>query len=125
MGIKVEYVGSRSYTEFRYGSKSVGFARGMVRELEDAAIPTIRSLVDNGSTMWKIVGDVVPDKTEAMKATIEPTVEEIVEEVAEEASTDVDYNSMTRAELMALAKERGHTTKNTMKKADLIELLSA
>lgn len=121
MGIKVEYVGSRSYTEFRYGSKAVGFARGMVRELEDAAIPTIRSLVDNGSTMWKIVDDVVPDKTEAMKATIEPTVEEVVEE----SSSDADYESMTRAQLMALAKERGLSTKNTMKKADLIELLSA
>jgi hypothetical protein len=123
MGIKVEYVGARSYTEFRYGNKAVGFARGMVRELEDAAIPTIRQLVDNGSTMWKIVGDTVPDKTEAMKATIEPTVEETV--VEEEESADVDYASMSRAALMSLAKERGHTTKNTMKKADLVELLSA
>ena len=65
-----------------------------------------------------------------MKEAIEPTVvEEIVEEPVVEAeaeeSSDVDYDSMTRAQLMALAKERGHTTKNTMKKADLIELLSA
>lgn len=123
MGIKVEYVGARSYTEFRYaGGKVVGFSRGMVRELEDAAIPTIRQLVDNGSTMWNIIDD-APSQTEAMKATIEPTVEETVVE-AEEAS-DVDYASMSRAALMSLAKERGHTTKNTMKKADLVELLSA
>ena len=122
MGIKVEYVGSRSYTEFRYGSEVIGFARGMVRELEDAAIPTIRSLVDNGSTMWTIVGEDAPaDNTEALKATIEP--EPVAEEVVEDSS--VDYASMTRAELMALAKERGLTTKNTMKKADLVTLLSA
>ena len=122
MGIKVEYVGARSYTEFRYGGKSVGFARGMVRELDDEAIPTIRQLVDSGSNMWKIIDD-APSQTEAMKATIEPTVEETV--VEEEESTDVDYASMSRAALMSLAKERGHTTKNTMKKADLVELLSA
>jgi hypothetical protein len=122
MGIKVQYVGSRSYTEFRLGNKVVGFGHGEIQEMEGAAIPVFRSLVDNGSTMWKIVEDKT-SQTTAMKEAIEPTVEKTV--VEEEESTDVDYESMTRAELMSLAKERGHTTKNTMKKADLIELLSA
>lgn len=131
MGIKVQYVGARSYTEFRLGNKVVGFGHGEIQEMDDSTIPVFRSLVDNGSTMWKIIDD-APSKTEAMKEAIEPTVvEEIVEEPVVEAeaeaeeSSDVDYDSMTRAQLMALAKERGHTTKNTMKKADLIELLSA
>ena len=129
MGIKVQYVGARSYTEFRLGNKVVGFGHGEIQEMDDSTIPVFRSLVDNGSTMWKIIDD-APSKTAAMKEAIEPTVvEEIVEEPVVEAeaeeSSDVDYDSMTRAQLMALAKERGHTTKNTMKKADLIELLSA
>jgi len=129
MGIKVQYVGARSYTEFRLGNKVVGFGHGEIQEMDDSATPVFRSLVDNGSTMWKIIDD-APSKTEAMKEAIEPTVvEEIVEEPVVEAeaeeSSDVDYDSMTRAQLMALAKERGHKTKNTMKKADLIELLSA
>jgi hypothetical protein len=122
MGIKVQYVGSRSYTEFRLGNKVVGFGHGEIQEMEGAAIPVFRSLVDSGSTMWRIVEDKT-SQTTAMKEAIEPTVEETV--VEEEESTDVDYESMTRAELMSLAKERGHTTKNTMKKADLVELLSA
>jgi len=118
MGLKVEYVGSRSYTEFHYKGRAIGFARGEVQEIPEQAIPTFRSLIEGGSTMWKIVeGDVPADKTEAMKATIETAP------VAEESS--VDYASMTRAELMSLAKERGITTKNTMKKADLVTLLSA
>jgi hypothetical protein len=122
MGLKVEYVGSRSYTEFHYKGRAIGFARGEVQEIPEQAIPTFRSLIEGGSTMWKIVeGDAPADKTEAMKATIEtaPVAEEAVEE------SSVDYASMTRAELMALAKERGLATKNTMKKADLVTLLSA
>ena len=126
MGITVQYVGARSYTELRYNGRSIGFAHGMIRELDDAAAPIVRSLVDNGSTMWKII-DGSPDKTEAKKATIEPTVEEIVEEpVADDDSTEeVDYASMKRADLMALCKEQGIATKNTYTKAKLIELLTA
>ena len=122
MGIKVEYVGSRSYTEFRYGDKSIGFARGMIRELDDAAEPTIRQLVDNGSTMWKIVDD-KPTQSDAMKSVIEPTVEETVESTDEEV--EVDYTALSRAKLMALCKERGIPVKNTSKKADLVALLTA
>ena len=129
MGIKVQYVGARSYTEFRLGNKVVGFGHGEIQEMDDSAIPVFRSLVDNGSTMWKIIDD-APSKTAAMKEAIEPTVvEEIVEEPVVEAeaeeSSDVDYDSMKRAELMALCKEQGIATKNTYTKAKLIELLTA
>lgn len=79
--------------------------------------------------MWKIIDD-APSKTKAMKEAIEPTVvEEIVEEPVVEAeaeeSSDVDYDSMKRAELMALCKDQGIATKNTYTKAKLIELLTA
>lgn len=127
MGIKVQYVGARSYTEFRLGNKVVGFGHGEIQELDDVAIPVVRSLVDNGSTMWKIIDDAT-SKSKAMKEAIEPTVvEEIVEEpvVEAEESSDVDYGSMKRAELMALCKEQGIATKNTFTKAKLIELLTA
>tara|TARA_R100001015_G_C4602064_1_gene157020 strand:+ start:631 stop:1020 length:390 start_codon:yes stop_codon:yes gene_type:complete len=129
MGIKVQYVGARSYTEFRLGNKVVGFGHGEIQEMDDAAEPLVRSLVENGSTMWKIIDD-APSKTEAMKEAIEPTVVEIVEEPVEaetvaEESSDVDYASMKRAELMALCKEQGIATKNTYTKAKLIELLTA
>jgi acyl carrier protein len=131
MGIKVQYVGARSYTEFRLGNKVVGFGHGEIQEMDDAAEPLVRSLVENGSTMWKIIDD-APSKTKAMKEAIEPTVvEEIVEEPVVEAeaeaeeSSDVDYDSMKRAELMALCKEQGIATKNTYTKAKLIELLTA
>lgn len=133
MGIKVQYVGARSYTEFRLGNKVVGFGHGEIQEMDDSTIPVFRSLVDNGSTMWKIIDD-APSKTKAMKEAIEPTVvEEIVEEPVVEAeaeaeaeeSSDVDYDSMKRAELMALCKEQGIATKNTYTKAKLIELLTA
>ena len=53
MGIKVQYVGARSYTEFRLGNKVVGFGHGEIQEMDDSTIPVFRSLVDNGSTMWK------------------------------------------------------------------------
>ena len=42
MGIKVQYVGARSYTEFRLGNKVVGFGHGEIQELDDVAIPVVR-----------------------------------------------------------------------------------
>jgi hypothetical protein len=121
--VKVQYVGGSSYTEFALDGVRTGFSRGMIRDLPDSFVDTmIRPGIENGTTMWKIIEDSKPDeKTEAMKATIEPTVEEIVEEQVEE----VDYSSLSRAKLMALCKERGIAVKNTSKKAELIELLSA
>lgn len=121
--VKVQYVGGSSYTEFALDGVRTGFSRGMIRDLPDSFVDTmIRPGIEHGTTMWKIIEDSKPDeKTEAMKATIEPTVEEIVEEQVEE----VDYSSLTRAKLMALCKERGIAVKNTSKKAELIELLSA
>ena len=128
--VKVQYVGGSSYTEFALDGVRTGFSRGMIRDLPDSFVDRmIRPGIENGATMWKIVEE--PDvKTEAMKATIEPTVEEIVEELveeteSEEAVEEVDYSSLTRAKLMSLCKERGIAVKNTSKKAELIELLSA
>jgi hypothetical protein len=125
--VKVQYVGGSSYTEFALDGVRTGFSRGMIRDLPDSFVDTmIRPGIEHGTTMWKIIEDSKPDeKTEAMKATIEPTVEEIVEEQVEEAVEEVDYSSLTRAKLMALCKERGIAVKNTSKKAELIELLSA
>lgn len=127
MGIKVQYVGSRSYTELLTKGQNIGFGRGEIQTVNESVGAIVKALVDNGSTMWRIVGEEksVPEKTQEMKATIEPTVEEPVEEAAAEESVDMDYKSMTRAQLMSLAKERGITTKNTMKKSTLVELLSA
>ena len=129
MGIRVQYVGARAYTEFPLNGVRTGFARGMIRELpEDFVNEMIRPGIENGAKMWKILDEEVktPDQTEAMKSVIEPTVEEPVEEpVEEESSEDVDYSSLTRAKLMSLCKERGIAVKNTSKKAELIELLSA
>tara|TARA_Y100001938_G_C7807171_1_gene290046 strand:- start:101 stop:472 length:372 start_codon:yes stop_codon:yes gene_type:complete len=123
MGILVQYVGARAYTEFPLNGVRTGFSRGMIRELpEDFVDAMIRPGIENGSKMWKIVDEVKPDQTEAMKSVIEPTVEEPVEETSNE---DVDYSSLTRAKLMSLCKERGIAVKNTSKKAELIELLSA
>ena len=123
MGILVQYVGARAYTEFPLNGVRTGFSRGMIRELpEDFVDAMIRPGIENGSKMWKIVDEVKPNQTEAMKSVIEPTVEEPVEETSNE---DVDYSSLTRAKLMSLCKERGIAVKNTSKKAELIELLSA
>ena len=47
---------------------------------------------------------------------VEETVSEPVAEDPVEETTDVDYSSMTRFQLMAIAKERGFTVKNTTKK---------
>ncbi len=128
--VLVQYVGGSSYTEFALDGVRTGFSRGMIRDLPESFVDRmIRPGIENGATMWKIVEE--PDvKTEAMKATIEPTVEEIVEELveeteSEEAVEEVDYSSLTRAKLMSLCKERGIAVKNTSKKAELIELLSA
>jgi len=126
--VMVQYVGARSYTEFLVNGIKTGFARGMTRDLPEQFVDEmLRPGIANGVTMWKIIDDSPKDvKTEAMKATIEPTVEEIVEEQVEEAVDEsVDYSSLTRAKLMALCKERGLSVKNTSKKAELIELLSA
>jgi hypothetical protein len=130
--VKVQYVGGSSYTEFALDGVRTGFSRGMIRDLPDSFVDTmIRPGIEHGTTMWKIIEDSKPDeKTEAMKATIEPTVEEIVEELveeteSEEAVEEVNYSSLTRAKLMSLCKERGIAVKNTSKKAELIELLSA
>ena len=127
MGIRVQYVGARAYTEFPLNGVRTGFARGMIRELpEDFVNEMIRPGIENGAKMWKILDEEKPNQTEAMKSVIEPTVEEPVEEpVEEESSEDVDYSSLTRAKLMSLCKERGIAVKNTSKKAELIELLSA
>ena len=123
MGIRVQYVGARAYTEFPLNGVRTGFARGMIRELpEDFVNEMIRPGIENGAKMWKILDEEKPNQTEAMKSVIEPTVEEPVEE---ESSEDVDYSSLTRAKLRSLCKERGIAVKNTSKKAELIELLSA
>ena len=131
MGIRVQYVGARAYTEFPLNGVRTGFSRGMIRELpEDFVNEMIRPGIENGAKMWKILDEEKPNQTEAMKSVIAPTVEEVVEEpveepVEEESSEDIDYSSLTRAKLMSLCKERGIAVKNTSKKAELIELLSA
>ena len=124
MGIKVQYVGARAYTEFALDGVRTGFSRGMIRELPEQFVDEmIRPGIANGATMWKIIEDVAnKDKTDAMKATIDPTVEEMIEEDVEES---IDYSALSRAKLMALCKERGIAVKNTSKKVELIELLSA
>ena len=124
MGIKVQYVGARAYCEFSLNGVLTGFSRGMIRELpEDFVNSMLKPGIENGGTMWKILGDdSSKDKTDAMKATIEPTVEEIVESSVEDT---VDYSSMSRAKLMALCKEKGIPVKNTSKKVELLELLNA
>jgi hypothetical protein len=90
MGIKVQYVGARAYCEFSLNGVLTGFSRGMIRELpEDFVNSMLKPGIENGGTMWKILGDdSSKDKTDAMKATIEPTVEEIVESSVEDT---VDY----------------------------------
>ena len=121
MGIRVQYVGARAYTEFPLNGVRTGFARGMIRELpEDFVNEMIRPGIENGAKMWKILDEEKPNQTEAMKSVIEPTVEEPVEEpVEEESSEDVDYSSLTRAKLMSLCKERGIAVKNTSKKSGI------
>jgi len=123
MGIKVQYVGSRSYTELLTKGQNIGFGRGEIQTVNESVGAIVKALVDNGSTMWRIVGEEksVPEKTQEMKAVVEP----MVEEAAAEESVEMDYESMTRAQLMSLAKERGIATKNTMKKSTLVDLLSA
>jgi hypothetical protein len=123
MGIKVQYVGARAYTEFPLNGVRTGFSRGMIRELpEDFVNEMIRPGIENGAKMWKIIDEEKPNQTEAMKSVIEPTIEVVIEE---DSSEDIDYSSLTRAKLMSLCKERGIAVKNTSKKAELIELLSA
>lgn len=122
MGIKVQYTGDRSYTEFRTANGPIGFSRGMIREMDNHHVDMVRAMIDNGSTMWKIVDD-KPTQSDAMKSVIEPTVEETVESTDEEV--EVDYTALSRAKLMALCKERGIPVKNTSKKADLVALLTA
>ena len=121
MGIKVQYVGARSYCEIMVDKQKQGFSRNMIKELPtDYVERHIRPQIEiGGSKAWLIVND-TETKSKAMKAVVEETVPE---PVAEE-TTDVDYSSMTRFQLMAIAKERGHTVKNTTKKADLLEMLS-
>jgi len=121
MGIKVQYVGARSYCEILVDKQKQGFSRNMIKELPtDYVERHIRPQIEiGGSKAWLIVDD-TETKSKAMKAVVEETVPK---PVAEE-TTDVDYSSMTRFQLMAIAKERGHTVKNTTKKADLLEMLS-
>lgn len=121
MGIKVQYVGDRSYCEILVDKQKQGFSRNMIKELPTGYVERhIRPQIEiGGSKAWLIVDD-TETKSKAMKAVVEETVPE---PVAEE-TIDVDYSSMTRFQLMAIAKERGHTVKNTTKKADLLEMLS-
>jgi len=121
MGIKVQYLGNRAYCEILVGTQKQGFSRNMIKELPtDYVERHIRPQIEiGGSKAWLIVDD-TETKSKAMKAVVEETAPE---PVAEE-TTGVDYSSMTRFQLMAIAKERGHTVKNTTKKADLLEMLS-
>lgn len=125
MGIKVQYVGARSYCEIKVEGTIQGFSRDMVKELPtDYVERHIRPQIEiGGSKAWIIVDD-TETKSKAMKAVVEETVSEPVAEDPVEESTDVDYASMTRFQLMAIAKERGFTVKNTTKKAELVEILS-
>ncbi len=121
MGIKVRYVGARSYTEIKIGGIRQGFSRDMELELPTEYVNKhIRPAIEQGgSKAFIIVEEDGESKSKAMKEAIEPTVEE-------EPETDevVDYSSMTRFQLMAIAKERGFTVKNTTKKAELVQMLS-
>ena len=67
------------------------------------------------------------EKTEKVEIKKETKREEKVEEekeVKKEASEDVDYSSMTLADLKAKAKDAGVKGYSTMKKAELIEVLT-
>jgi hypothetical protein len=125
MGIKVQYVGARSYCEIMVDKQKQGFSRNMIKELPTEYVERhIRPQIEiGGSKAWLIVDD-TETKSKAMKAVVEETVPEPVAEPVAEETIDVDYSSMTRFQLMAIAKERGHTVKNTTKKADLLEMLS-
>ena len=125
MGIKVRYVGARSYTEIKVGGIKQGFSRDMELELPTEYVNKhIRPAIEQGgSKAFIIVEEDGESKSKAMKEAIEPTVEETVEE-GPDTDEVVDYSSMTRFQLMAIAKERGFTVKNTTKKAELVEMLS-
>ena len=125
MGVKVRYTGARSYCEITVEGVRQGFSRDMVKELPtDYVERHIRPQIElGGSRAWVIVDD-TETKSKAMKAVVEETVSEPVTEDTVEETTDVDYSSMTRFQLMAIAKERGFTVKNTTKKAELVEMLS-
>lgn len=120
MGIKVRYVGARSYTEIKVGGIKQGFSRDMELELPTWYVNKhIRPAIEQGgSKAFIIVEEDGESKSKAMKEAIEPTVE------GPETDEVVDYSSMTRFQLMAIAKERGFTVKNTTKKAELVEMLS-
>jgi len=121
VGIKVQYVGIRPYTEFNLDGVRTGFSRGMIRELPKSLVnDLIRPSIEAGSNMWVIVEDTETKKTEAMKSVVEESTPLNLDEEVEP-----DYESMKRTELMALCKEEGITTKNTDKKADLIDKLTA
>jgi len=128
LGLTLTFNGWRPYTEVRWDGVGYGFARGQTRDdvPEEFIRMKIMPGIENGMTIWSVGGlteeeQVAEEKVTAMKAVVEESI--AVEAVVEEAEA-VDYASMTRATLMKTAKEEGHEVKTTMKKADLLELLS-
>ena len=66
-----------------------------------------------------------PKKEEVVEAVVEETVEAVVEEPkAEETAASEDLSSKTVAELKEMAKAKGISGISSMKKADLIAVLS-
>lgn len=130
MALTLTYRGWRPYTEVRWNGGQYGFTRDQCRDdiPEDFILRKIVPGIEQGMTMWEVGGldDAAPSKSEAMLAVVEPVVEapEPTPEPVAEESADESLEDMTRAELMRTAKEEGHEVKTTMKKADLIELLS-
>ena len=66
----------------------------------------------------------VSKKEEKTEKVEKAPVKEVKEEVKEEKKEVVDYSSMTLADLKAKAKEAGIKGYSTMKKAELVEVLS-